>query len=286
MENKEVISVEDLSKILGPFFKSKFGRVVGKRLLKTLKIDKINTIHKTYFHLKGRKFTSAALKHPFIQVSYEVHGEENLKQMKDGAFIAIANHPFGGLDGLMLIDVVSKVRPDFKVVANRFLTYIKALEDSFIPVVPRQNKANYNHNATENVNSIKMIGTHIKEGKPVGIFPAGGVANSKFGSEKGNEQLWQMSSVRIVRSAEVPVYPIYFEGSNSKTYYKFNKISYILSVLKTPSELFNKKGSVIGVYVGEPISPEEISKFSNNIELRDFLMEKTLNLPSKYKKQQ
>ena len=286
MENKEVISVEDLSKILGPFFKSRFGRVVGKRLLKTLKIDKINTIHESYYHLKGRKFTSAALKHPFIQVSYKVHGEENLKRMENGAFIAIANHPFGGLDGLMLIDVVSEIRPDFKVVANRFLTYIKALEDSFIPVVPRQNKSNYNHNATENVNSIKMIDRHLKAGKPVGIFPAGGVANSKFGNGKGNEQLWQMSSVRIVRSSEVPIYPIYFEGSNSKTYYKFNKISYILSVLKTPSELFNKKGKVIDVYVGEPIQPEEIRKFSGNVELRDFLMEKTLNLPSRHKKKQ
>ncbi|MDO4695215.1 lysophospholipid acyltransferase family protein [Porphyromonas sp.] len=286
MKNKEVISVEDLSNILGPFFKSRMGRVLGKRLLKTLKIDKINAIHRTYYHLRGGKFTSAALEHPFIQVSYRIHGEEKIEQMKkSGAFIAVANHPFGGLDGLMLIDVVGKARPDFKVVANRFLTYIKALEDSFIPVVPRQNKSSYNHNATENVNSIKMISAHIKEGKPIGIFPAGGIANSKFGQEKGNEQLWQMSSIRMVRSAEVPVYPIYFEGENSKAYYYLNRISYMLSVLKIPSELFNKKGKEIGVYIGDPILPEEIQRYKNNSDLRDFLMDKTLNLPSKYNEQ-
>lgn len=283
MKDKEVISVDDLGNILGSFFNTKLGRWLGKGILKVLKIEKINRVHRKHSNLRGADFTSAALQDPIIQVSYKVYGEEHLETMTQGAFIAVANHPFGGLDGLMLIDVIAKIRPDFKVVANKFLTYIKALEESFIPVSPRQNRSSYNHNATENVNSIKTITSQLKEGKPIGIFPAGGVANSKFGSEKGYEQLWQMSSVRIIRSADVPVLPIYFEGRNSKMYYKLNKISYVLSALKTPSELFNKKGKELKVHIGQPILKEELQSYSNLTDLRDFLMQRTLSLPSRHK---
>lgn len=285
MIKKEVISVDDLADFIGPFFEKKIGRKVGHYLLNLLRINKINNIHSTYFDLRGADFTTAALNHPDIDVSYKIHGSDKLEKMKaEGAFIVVANHPFGGLDGLMLIDIVGSIRSDFRVVANKFLTHIKALEESFIPVVPRQNKASYTHDPAKNINSLRLVSEHLSEGKPIGLFPAGGVANVKFGNAEGNEQTWQLSSIRIIKSAGVPVYPLYFDGENSFAYKLLNRISYNLTALKTPSELFNKRGEKIDVYLGDPIPADEISKFKSNKELRDFLMKKTLTLRKKYTK--
>ncbi|MDO5035864.1 MAG: hypothetical protein Q4D93_02775 [Porphyromonas sp.] len=273
LQSHDIISLEDLGELIHPFFNSRAGRRVGKWLLKSIKVDKLNALHSDYAHLEGADFTTAVLQDPRIGVQYRVHGMEHLLALKDKTFITISNHPFGGLDGLILVDIVKKLRPDFKVLVNGFLDRVTALSDSWIPVHPRKNKAGYVHDPSKNVNGIRLLAERVLEEHPVGMFPAGGVAHYDYVHNRVKEQPWQMNNMRILRAARVPILPIMFSGQNSKRFYRLLRISYNLNLLRLPAEILNKKGQTFDVYIGAPIMPDEVAMHKTNKELRNYLME-------------
>ena len=53
-----------------------------------------------------------------------------------GPLVVVANHPFGGADGLALLALLRRVRPDVKLLANHFLGVVPELRDSLILVDP------------------------------------------------------------------------------------------------------------------------------------------------------
>ena len=50
----------------------------------------------------------------------------------DGPLVVVANHPFGGAEGLAIIDLLLKIRPDTRVLANQVLNGIPELRELFI----------------------------------------------------------------------------------------------------------------------------------------------------------
>lgn len=276
--SRAVLSEDDLIELAGPFFGTKRGRVLGKWIFDILGISKINSIHDSFCDYSSFAFTERVLAHPDVRVSYRVVGMENVEQMSQGSFVAMANHPFGGLDGIILIDLISRIRPKFKVVVNDFLAHVTALRDSFIAIQPVLSRKDYIHDPNENINGLRQILQQIEKGEPIGIFPAGGVAQS-YDRKRGisMDQPWQRSSVRLIKSVEVPIFPILFEGTNSCLYHCVSR-SYVLKTLKVASELFNKKGHTINVYVGSPIQPDTLRGIDNVNDLREILYKKVFSL--------
>lgn len=283
-ENNYILTTDDLAQLISPFFAKRGGKAIGKGLLKMLKIDQINKLHADHSHLSGAEMTSALLADPRINVKYKIHGAENLEQMTSlDAFFTISNHAYGGLDGIILIDIVSKIRPDFKVLVNGLLTRITALADSWIPVQPRVRKDTYVHDPTKNIYGLRMVVEQIKNGHPVGMFPAGGVPLWSKELKCPIEQPWQMPNMRIIRSSPVPIIPIAFEGNNSKRYYKIGeRINYQVAATSLPSEILNKKGETIDVFIGKAIHPEEIQPLKDLKSIRKFVRRRTLELIPSY----
>lgn len=280
MERKEVLSLQDMKALLGHRGSSFLLQMLARIAYKWLGIEKVNALHRDYIAYQGAEFTQRVLADARINVSYEVIGQHHLDTLShDGSFITVANHPFGALDGLILIDFLGSLRRDYKLVANEFLSRITALKDSFIPVVPRKRSIKYQHNAVRNLSSIKFINDHLTEGGAVGFFPAGGVANRRYGQKAPlYEQPWSLSSVRVIRNSGVPVVPILFEGTNSYLFHLISKVNYPLTALKIPTELFNKRGQLLRLYVGQPIPPATLAEYTTDAAARDYLMHRTLNL--------
>jgi len=252
-----LITMEDIEGI-SPVFKGKFGNGLARLAMRITGVDKLSERYGRHEDLSGQEFISAFLKD--LDLSYEVHGLEHLQSVLNGPFITISNHPYGGLDGLILIDLFGHLREDYKVMANKFLTMVKTINGNFISVVPKTN--NTNGIAQESINGIKKAIKHVKEGHPLGLFPSGAVSDFNFIDFCVRDREWQQSAAGLIRHLKVPVVPVRFFDRNSNWFYFLGLISWRLRTLRLPHEILNKEGKTVKVGIGEVISVEEQMRIS------------------------
>ncbi|MDR1402809.1 MAG: lysophospholipid acyltransferase family protein [Tannerellaceae bacterium] len=245
---------------------------MGKLLIKWFCVEKVNRVHANNCHLRGSAFTSAILADPLINIKYKVHNEELLESLPQGAFITISNHPIGSLDGIILIDIFASRRPDFKVMVNGVLTKIGAMEDNFISVMPDSTNQGTN---LQNVNGVRASLVRLQEGRPMGFFPAGAISFYQKEARRICDLPWASSVIKLIRKANVPVYPVYFDFLNSKYFYWLGKVDWRIRTLRIPAEAFNKKGKTFDVYIGKPIAADEIKEIADDAELASYLYGKT-----------
>lgn len=276
-ETRNVIDVSELPELLHcDFFGHGRGKKVGEWLLRKLKVEDINGIVRKYGSLSGADFASAALSDPAVQIRYDIEGEANLERMaSEGSFLTVSNHPFGGLDGLLLVSIIGAVREDFKVVANDILTRIQPLKDSWIPVSPSLSN---HHEAGKNIPALYEMANRIRSGHPLGFFPSGTVAKYHIGKGRPVERNWSESSMRIFRALQVPVYPVAFSGRNSIPFYILQTVADTLHGLRLPAEILNKKGQVIHVTIGNPLTAGDFKDASSLSEVAARLRTHTLGL--------
>ncbi|MDE7024880.1 MAG: lysophospholipid acyltransferase family protein [Paramuribaculum sp.] len=245
-------------------------------LMKIFRLDGVNELHLHNHHTPGVPFTSGILKE--LDITLRVDNEQVLEQISNVPFITVSNHPFGALDGISLINLVGKYRPDFKVMVNMILNHITAMRSNFIAVDALQ--SDDPKKKAVSMKGIKEAIDQVRSGKPLGFFPAGAVSkvNNRFQLE---DREWQPTVVRLIKQLGVPVVPIYFHGSNSWWFNLLGRISWQLRTLRLPAEVFGKRHKTIHISVGQPITPEQIKAHGGSIEqLGQYLKQQTYALRS------
>ena len=227
---------------LSPVFKGKCGKFLAQGLMDISCVSRINELYDKYWFLKGPDFTDAVLSD--LGVRYEIKNKDVMNQLRNEAFITISNHPYGGIDGLILVDFVGHFRPDYKVMVNKVLGRIENLSDNFIDV----------------------------------IFPAGAISDINLLKFRVEDRQWQEPVIRLIKRLRMPVLPIRFNGGNSALFYSLGIIDWRIRLLKLPSELFNKKGKTVKLILGDLISPEQLDEYHDIGALGNFLREKVYNL--------
>ncbi|RUT80139.1 lysophospholipid acyltransferase family protein [Ancylomarina longa] len=256
------------------------GESFAKLLMYILKLNKLNDLYSANCCKDGIDFIDALIDELGLKFEFD---EEELKRIpKDGAFISISNHPFGGIDGIILIKLMSLVRSDFKAMANFLLKKIKPLENSFLGVNPFEDRKN----AASSTGGLKEAFRHLSDDKPLGIFPAGEVSSYQTQTHNITDKQWMPSILKFIKKAEVPVIPIYFQGSNSLIFHLLGMIHPSLRTVKLPSELLNKKNKVVRIRIGNPISVKDQKEFTDINQYGRFLRAKTymLGTPIEVKK--
>jgi len=256
-------------------FRGKYGRPLAERMIRFLAIDKVNMVYDNSGAWRGHEFTSRLLND--IGVSYLVGNAERLKDLPAGPFITVSNHPYGGLDGIITIDMMARIRPDYKFIVNRILSMIKTLDCNFIPVVPTGNKKTGIKAAS--IRGIRDAIEHLHAGHPLGFFPSGAVSDFSLRDMRVRDRRWQESILHLIHSVKVPVIPIRFFDKNSAYFYFLGLINWRVRLLRLPSEVFNKKGRQERLGIGELISPEEQAHFADPAALGDFLRKKVYEMP-------
>ena len=267
---RNVLDYDDVCKV-APFFKGKEKLV--NRLFHWLAVDKTNDYHSRNMHLSGPDFSHKMFEE--LDAPMTIRNEEVLSSIPDGPFITVSNHPYGALDGMALIDIVGHHRPDFKVMVNMILNHIGALRPNFIAV-----DALASNDPTKRAVSVKGITDamrHVKQGHPLGFFPAGAVSKLTWGLRIEDRE-WQPSVLRIIQKLKVPVIPIYFHGHNSWKFTLLGMIDWRLRTLRLPTEVFNKKGYNFRVSIGDIITPETLAQYSTPEELGAFLKQETYKM--------
>ena len=270
----EILKLKDIFK--APPALSLFGgEYFAKFLMYILRFNKLNKIYEQIASKKGIEFIDEIIR--VLEFKIEFEKNELKKIPATGPLIVVANHPFGGFDGLLLIKYLSQVRPDVKVIGNFLMQKVEPVSEYFISdnpfnTIEPEKQEKESKGFREAVN-------HLQNGGVLCLFPAGDL--STYGTfDSITDQVWQFPIVKFVKKARVPVVPAYFQGTNSRLFHFFAKIHPSLRQVRLPSELLSKKHKTIKLRIGTAIKIEDQDKFCDVYQFGRFIRAKTYSMES------
>jgi len=273
---RKVVTISDLKNALG--LKGFFGTCAAGMAYGALRLGKINRLYNGAADYQGREFADHLLEN--MNITIDVSPEQLESIPKEGGFIMVSNHPFGGIEGVMLLSAIAKVRPDFKLMANFILSHIPNLKECFFSVNPFEKNPEWK----SSVGGIKGAIQHVADGNGLGVFPAGEVSRY-HGHDYPEDLPWSNSIARIIKNAKVPVIPVFWAGRNSKLFYAVDKIHPMLGTARLTKELINKHDTCFNLQIGKPILPAEIAQYEDPTNLAAYLRSRSYaleaNVPAK-----
>lgn len=214
---------------------------------------------------EGQAFWGQAL--GLMKIAVQTPVEQLARIPKDGPVIVVANHPHGLVDGMVLAELIGRVRTDYKILTRSLLTGVTEVEDFMIPVP-------FPHEEDAREQSLEMRSRamgHLKEGGVIALFPSGVVASSDTLFGPAIERNWNPFTANLIQRSGAAVVPIHFPGQNSRYYQIANRLSPTLRQGLLINEVIHACGKPQKPVIGEPISPELIQSF--NGRGREFMVE-------------
>jgi len=274
---------------LSPNFRSPIKKTIFSLIKwpieKILRVRSINSIYSDInFHGDDLEFSEQALE--YLNICNDVPDEDIERIPTTGPVVAVANHPFGAIEGMLLASLLVSVRKDVKIMANYLLNHIPEMRKILIAVDPFGSKSAI----SRNIKPLKEAVKWVQNGGLLGVFPAGEVSHLNL--KKGVvDPKWNRSIARIIRRSEANVVPIYFDGRNSTLFQLMGMVHKRLRTVMLPREFLNKTNKKIPVRIGKVIPFSKLKEIENDTELieyirlRTYLLEKRLRPGSRKKKQ-
>jgi putative hemolysin len=206
-----------------------------------------------------------------LNVAYEVSPEELANIPQCGPLVVIANHPYGGIEGVILAALLLSVRSDVKVMANSVLYSFPGLRPSLIPVDPFGKGAS----ATYNLRGLKAAIEWVRMGGALAVFPAGEVAHLDMNQLAITDPAWHEAVAGIIRRSSAAAVPVFFAGNNGPLFQLLGMVHPLLRTVMLPSELLNKRDRVFKVRIGHPLPHRSLSAFPNDAEMTTYLRWRT-----------
>ena len=279
----KLINKSDIMKII--HMRGPIGWLLASLAMWIFGFNKVNKANDRCKHYKGAEFSEHILKEAGI--SYDLNPQQFDYIPQDGPFIVVANHPIGSADGMILNAVIGTMRTDFKIMANFLLSLIPSLKESFFSVNPFTDGSLAGTNSS--LAGIRQAKAHLAADGSLGLFPAGEV--STYQRQENRTSLvrhriedipWPASIIKLIRNANVPVIPVYFEAENSKWFHFVGRIHPMLRTLNLPNELFNKKGKTIPMRIGKPIMPNELAEYNTIEHLGGYLRSRVYAMEAEF----
>jgi len=270
-----LVSSKEIAKVLNISKYGFLGTFIGWILMKLLRISELNKIYDRHKNKSDLDFLNGILDD--VNINFKIP-ENDLKRIpKEGAFITVSNHPLGGIDGILLLKLLLEKRPDYKIIANFLLHRIEPMKPYIMPVNPFEDRKD----AKSSIAGIKSALKHLRDGYPLGIFPAGEVSTYKDGKLIVDKE-WEPGAVKLIYKAQVPIIPIYFHAKNSKLFYLLSRLSGTLRTAKLPSELVSQGKRDIRVRIGNPINLKDQEQYKNIDDFHQFIRKKTYMLANTF----
>ena len=206
-----------------------------------------------------------------LAVDYRIAAEELERIPRSGPLIVTANHPFGLLDGAILACILTKLRPDVRILTNRMLASFPELHGMCIFVDPFGEATSVNANAGALRESVGWL----RRGGLLATFPAGEVAHLDFRDGTTADPPWNMAIARLARLSGSAALPVFFQGSNSMAFQLAGAVHPRLRTASLPRELLNKSGRRIRLRIGRPIPPAELASLAGAREVTEYLRWRT-----------
>jgi len=259
-----------------------FTNPIQRNLIKSLEF----LTGKLYLLRKVRQFEKMGIPvgQPFWKQALDLLGinlltkqSEISKIPKEGSLVITANHPHGLVDGMVLAELIGKVRTDYKILTRSLLTGVKQIDQFMIPV-PFDHEENALKKSLE---MRKKAMDHLEKGGVIVVFPSGKVASSEtmFGNVVEGE--WNPFTAKLIQKSGANVLPIFFPGANSRIYQIANQISATLRQGLLIYEVVHAMNKPQKPLVGDLIKQNELSSWKNDPRgFMRWLRGKTLELGS------
>jgi putative hemolysin len=261
----------------GPFgLREWFDASPGRRLLTPFeslveRVLGLETLRGLYTRLPrdNRPFPDAAL--DLLSIDYEVEGAGLAGFPRSGPLIVVANHPFGGADGLVLLSLLARVRPDVRLLANDLLDRIPELRsccffvDTFGTPARRQ----------ANARALRAAIRHVGAGGALAVFPAGEVSSLARDGEHVADRAWSPAVARIIRSTRATVVPLFFSGTNSSWFHMAGRVHPRFRTALLPRELLAQRGRTVACIVGPRIEAARLDRFEEPARAIEYLRLRT-----------
>ncbi len=269
MTKKEKLFRLDTSKISNPILR--IGAGLSRPLIEhTLCFPQLNRIYaKTKDADENVSFTNRVL--GVMNVQWDVGEQGEAAFPKEGPLVIVANHPFGGIEGLLMISMLERFRPDGKVMANYLLAMMPEIRDRFFFVDPFGGP----DAKRANLRSMKASLKWLEEGHALAVFPAGEVSSIDLKTGKVRDPAWSPSIARFVRRTKATVLPIFFTGGNGAFFNMAGLIHPRLRTVLLPKQFVNKRNHRIHVEIGQPIPWHDMEGYETDEELIQYLRLRT-----------
>jgi putative hemolysin len=240
-----------------------------------LSLDAMNDIYQRTRQVEdhlGPSYFASILE--VLKISYQVSAEDRLKIPATGPIIVVANHPFGAAEGVILGDLLTRVRPDARLMGNHLLHRVPELRPWIVPVDPFGGAGAVRNN----VGPLKTCLRYLKEGGALGVFPAGAVSHLRVREGRVVDPPWHASVAALARRSGATVVPVFFEGRNSVLFQLAGLVHAGLRTALIPSELVKRTHSRVAVRIGRPIGPDKLARHEDDATLISYLRWKTYML--------
>ncbi len=190
---------------------------------------------------------------------------------RTGPLIVAANHPFGGIDGMILTDLLQRVRPDARLLVNQMLDRLAPMRQACLFVDPFGGP----DAARRNLASMRSAMKHVKDGGALAMFPAGEVSHIRWNQPHATDPAWNTAIARLVQSTGATVIPLFFHGRNSMLFQFAGLLHPRLRTALLPHEILNKKHCEVRVEIGSAIKPQRMAAMEYPAELTAYLRART-----------
>jgi len=203
-----------------------------------------------------------------LNVALEVSEDDLARIPAAGPAVAVCNHPFGGIEALILGTVLRSVREDVKVVADPLLERMSVNNESFIRADPFERSASSKKLAGE-------CARWVRNGGLLAVHPAADMPDIDLKHRVAADPRWRESVARFIREAAVPVLPIFISGCNEALFHILGLVHYRLSSAVEPGELFNRQRKDLQVRVGSIVPVDKLDSFESDTDLIAYLRMRT-----------
>lgn len=194
-------------------------------------------------------------------IDIETPEEQIARIPKEGPVVIVANHTHGLVDGMVMGEMIARVRPDFQILTRSVLTGLDEVASAFLIPVPFP----HDPDAQQKGKEMRALALQrLKEGGVIGVFPSGVVAASETWWGPPVEAEWNLFTAQLIRKTGAKVVPIRYLGGNTRAYNIANQVSATLRQGLLIHEIVKACNKPIAPIIGEPLSDEQMALLEKN----------------------
>ncbi|NOX76575.1 MAG: lysophospholipid acyltransferase family protein [Gammaproteobacteria bacterium] len=223
--------------------------LLGPILDRVLRISVLDALYRRHRlrNLPPFEFSSQALRALNISACPSSARQVLDQVPTDGATLVVCNHPYGGIEALILADVLQTVRTDVKFLANTALRVFPEFQPLMIatnPLVVTQ----------KNLRSIRQCEAHLSSGGLLVVFPAGRVSSYQKNTNRITDSDWNRIVGHLAQRSQACLLPLFFHGSNSRLFHSLGRLWDRSKLLMLPREFLKLRGRTIQFDMGRPLA--------------------------------